>query len=79
MFFDDVEKEALKRVLWRMADFCGVRLVTLLRDGQSLSRADRSAEAEIWLERFAGPVGQEKLLEPLQVLLQQDLCQPAAH
>ncbi|MFM2175960.1 MAG: hypothetical protein RL015_58, partial [Verrucomicrobiota bacterium] len=25
VFLDDVEKEALRRVLWRMADFCGVR------------------------------------------------------
>lgn len=27
VFFDDVEKEALKRLMWRLADFCGVKLV----------------------------------------------------
>jgi hypothetical protein len=28
VFFDDVEKEALRRLLWKMSEFCGVRLVT---------------------------------------------------
>jgi len=28
IFFDEVEKEALRRVMWRMAAFCGVEIVT---------------------------------------------------
>jgi putative transposase len=28
VFWDDVEKEALRRLLWKMAEFSGVRLVT---------------------------------------------------
>ncbi|HRH94787.1 MAG TPA: hypothetical protein PLB55_02575, partial [Prosthecobacter sp.] len=26
IFFDDVEKEALRRVIWRMAEFCGIKV-----------------------------------------------------
>ena len=28
VFFDDVEKEALLRVIWRMAEFSGIKVVT---------------------------------------------------
>jgi len=28
VFWDDVEKEALRRLLWKVAEFSGVRLVT---------------------------------------------------
>jgi len=28
VFFDGVEKEALKRVMWRLAEFSGVKLIT---------------------------------------------------
>lgn len=68
VFFDDVEKEALKRVLWRMADFCGVRLVTYCVMGNHFHALVEVPKREIWLERFAGPAGEEKLLEHLQML-----------
>ncbi len=68
VFFDDVEKEALKRVLWRMADFCGVRLVTYSVMGNHFHALVEVPKREIWLERFAGPAGEEKLLDHLQVL-----------
>ena len=28
IFFDDTEKEALRRVIWRVAEFCGVSVLT---------------------------------------------------
>ena len=54
VFFDDVEKEALKRVLWRMADFCGVRLVTYCVMGNHFHALIEVPEREIWLEMSAG-------------------------
>ena len=28
IWFDDVEKEALRRIIWRMAEFSGIKIVT---------------------------------------------------
>jgi putative transposase len=68
VFFDDVEKEALKRVLWRLAEFSGVRLVTYCIMGNHFHALVEVPKKEIWLERFAGPEGEERLLAHLRVL-----------
>ncbi len=68
VFFDDVEKEALRRVLWRLADFSGVRLVTYCIMGNHFHVLVEVPKREIWLERFAGTDGEEKLLAHLRTL-----------
>jgi putative transposase len=68
VFFDDVEKEALKRVLWRLAEFSGVKLITYCIMGNHFHALVEVPKREIWLERFAGPEGEERLLAHLRVL-----------
>ena len=68
VFFDDVEKEALRRVLWRLADFSGVRLVTYCIMGNHFHALVEVPKREIWLERFSGAEGEEKLLAHLRTL-----------
>ncbi|MCX6856765.1 MAG: transposase [Verrucomicrobia bacterium] len=68
VFFDDVEKEALKRVMWRLAEFSGVKLVTYCIMGNHFHALVEVPKREIWLERFAGPEGEERLLAHLRVL-----------
>jgi len=68
VFLDDVEKEALRRVLWRMADFCGVRLVTYCIMGNHFHALVEVPKREIWLERFTGADGEERLLSHLRIL-----------
>jgi hypothetical protein len=68
VFFDDVEKEALRRVLWRLADFSGVRLVTYCIMGNHFHALVEVPKREIWLERYAGPTGEERLLAHMRVL-----------
>lgn len=68
VFLDDVEKEALRRVLWRMADFCGVRLVTYCIMGNHFHALVEVPKREIWLERFAGADGEERLFSHLRIL-----------
>jgi hypothetical protein len=68
VFFDEVEKEALKRVLWRLAEFSGVRLVTYCIMGNHFHALVEVPKREIWLERFAGPTGEERLLAHMRVL-----------
>jgi putative transposase len=66
--FDDVEKEALKRVLCRLAEFSGVRLVTYCIMKNHFHALVEVPKREIWLERFAGAEGETRLLDHLRVL-----------
>ncbi|MBB5037580.1 transposase [Prosthecobacter dejongeii] len=68
VFFDDVEKEALKRLMWRLADFSGVKLVTYCIMGNHFHVLVEVPRREVWLQRFAGPAGEEKLFEHLRLL-----------
>jgi hypothetical protein len=68
VFFDDVEKEALRRLLWKMAEFSGVRLITYCIMGNHFHALVEVPKREIWLERFSGEGGEEKLLTHLRTL-----------
>jgi putative transposase len=68
VFWDDVEKEALRRLLWKMAEFAGVRLVTYCIMGNHFHALVEIPKREIWLERFSGEGGEEKLFEHLRTL-----------
>jgi putative transposase len=68
VFFDDVEKEALKRVLWRLAEFSGVKLITYCIMGNHFHALVEVPKREMWLERFAGSEGEVRLLDHLRVL-----------
>ena len=71
IFFDDVEKEALRRVIWRMAEFCGVKVVTYCIMGNHFHLLAEMPHRETWLQRFEGPQGEAKLLEHLRILYSQ--------
>ncbi|SKA89323.1 hypothetical protein SAMN02745166_01569 [Prosthecobacter debontii] len=59
-------KGSLKRLLWRLANFSGVRLVTdCVMDNHFHALVD-VPRREVWLERFAGPAGEENLFEHLR-------------
>ncbi len=68
VFFDGVEKEALKRVMWRLAEFSGVKLITYCIMGNHFHALVEVPKREIWLERFAGPTGEARLLDHLRAL-----------
>ena len=71
VFFDEVEKEALRRVIWRMAEFCGVKVVTYCIMGNHFHLLAEMPHRETWLQRFEGPQGEAKLLEHLRILYSQ--------
>lgn len=66
--FDEVEKEALRRVIWRMAEFCGVKVVTYCIMGNHFHLLAEVPHRETWLQRFEGPEGETRLFEHLRVL-----------
>jgi REP element-mobilizing transposase RayT len=68
VFFDDVEKEALKRVMARLADFCGVKLLTYAVMGNHFHVLVEVPRQSAFVERFAGAEGEERLLSHLRIL-----------
>ncbi|HEY1051057.1 MAG TPA: transposase [Prosthecobacter sp.] len=65
---DDVEKEALRRVIWRMAEFCGVKVVTYCVMSNHFHLLAEVPHRDTWLQRFEGPEGEARLFEHLAVL-----------
>jgi putative transposase len=68
VFFDEVEKEALRRVMRRMALFCGVEIATYCVMGNHFHILLRVPQQARFLERFEGTEGEARLLEHLKVL-----------
>ena len=68
VFFDDVEKEALRRVIWRMAEFSGIKVVTYCLMSNHFHLLAEVPHRQTWLQRFDGPQGEEKLMEHLRSL-----------
>ncbi|MCB1227671.1 MAG: transposase [Verrucomicrobiales bacterium] len=68
VFFDDTEKEALRRLIWRVAEFCGVEVLTYCVMGNHFHLLVRVPHHEAYLERFDGPEGEKRLLSHLRVL-----------
>ncbi|WP_395745591.1 transposase [Prosthecobacter sp.] len=66
--FDDVEKEALRRVIWRMAEFSGVKVVTYCLMGNHFHLLAEVPHRQTWLQRFEGKDGEAKLFEHLSIL-----------
>jgi putative transposase len=68
VFFDDVEKEALRRLLWKMSEFSGLRLVTYCIMGNHFHALVEVPRKDIWIERFSGPQGELRLFDHLRTL-----------
>ncbi len=66
--FGDVEKEAFRRLMWRMARFSGVEILTYALMGNHFHILVKVPERAKFLERFEGEGGEERLLEHLSLL-----------
>ncbi|MFZ2278585.1 MAG: transposase, partial [Prosthecobacter sp.] len=64
----DIEKEALRRVIWRMAEFSGIKVLTYCLMGNHFHLLAEVPHRQTWLERFEGSNGEAKLLEHLGIL-----------
>lgn len=72
MVFGDVEKEAFRRLIWRLAEFSGVRVLTYAVMGNHFHLLVSVPNRESFLSQFAGPAGEEKLLDRLSRLYSAD-------
>ena len=68
IWFDDVEKEALRRVIWRMAEFSGIKIVTYCLMGNHFHLLAEVPHRQTWLQRFDGADGETKLFQHLSIL-----------
>ena len=68
MLFGEVEKEAFRRLMWRMAKFSGVEVLTYALMGNHFHLLVKVPERAKFLKRFEGEGGEERLLEHLSLL-----------
>jgi putative transposase len=68
MMFGDTEKEAFRRLTWRMARFSGVEVLTYALMGNHFHLLVKVPERAKFLKRFEGEGGEAKLLEHLSLL-----------
>ena len=66
--FGDTEKEALRRLMWRMARFSGLEIHTYAVMDNHFHILARVPSHDVFVARFAGADGEERLLEHLRLL-----------
>lgn len=66
--FGEVEKEAFRRLMWRMARFSGVEVLTYALMANHFHVLVKVPERARFLKRFEGEGGEERLLEHLSLL-----------
>ena len=75
IFFDDVEKEALAKLIGKMARFCGVEMLTYCVMGNHFHLLVRVADKASWMERFEGARGESALLAHLATFYSRSFMQ----
>ncbi|QQL45601.1 transposase [Sulfuriroseicoccus oceanibius] len=75
VFFDDVEKEALRKLIWKMARFSMVKVVTYAVMGNHFHVLAVVPDAEKTLEKFRQPGGEKLLLKHISCLYSLDAVQ----
>ena len=66
--FGDLEKEAFRKMMWRLAEFTGVEILTYALMDNHFHLLVKVPQREKWLRRFDGEDGEEKLLDHLSTL-----------
>jgi len=61
----DVEKEAFRRIMWRMATFSGVEVLTYVVMSNHFHVLVKVPDRKKWLRKFEGPSGEERLMTHL--------------
>ncbi|MBK8092482.1 MAG: hypothetical protein IPK32_11025 [Verrucomicrobiaceae bacterium] len=69
VLFDAVEKEALRRILWRLSEFSGVRVLTYCIMKNHFHVLAEVPDQKAWLQdHFEGADGEQKLMHHLRIL-----------
>ncbi len=57
---DEMEKEGLRKLLWKMCSFFGIELLTYCVMGNHFHALVHVPDPKVWLEQFEGPLGEER-------------------
>lgn len=63
--FGNLEKEAFRRMMWRMGEFSGVEILTYAVMDNHFHILAKVPCRQKWLQRFEGPTGERKLINHL--------------
>ena len=62
VFFDDVEREAMVKLIRKMSRFCGIEVLPYCVMGNHFHLLVRVPDRESWMAQFEGGGGEERLL-----------------
>ena len=71
-FMDDVEREGLRKLIWKMSAFMGLEVLTYCVMGNHFHALVEVPDRAAWLQRFEGAEGEEKLLRHLATFYSRD-------
>jgi putative transposase len=64
-FMDDIEREGLKKLIWKMATFMGIDVLTYCVMGNHFHALIKVPNRDLWLERFSGADGELRFFRHL--------------
>jgi putative transposase len=64
-FMDDIEREGLRKLIWKMAEFMGIDVLTYCVMGNHFHALIKVPNRELWLEQFSGADGELRLFKHL--------------
>ena len=71
-----LEKEAFRRMMWRVASFCGVDILTYVVMDNHFHILLHVPDKTVWLRQFDGENGHEKLLKHLSTIYSKAFIKP---
>jgi putative transposase len=71
-FMDDVEREGLRKLIWKMAEFMGIDVMTYCVMGNHFHALIKVPNRERWLEKFSGTDGEIRLFKHLSTFYSND-------
>ena len=72
LMLDEMEKEGLRKLIWKMCSFFGIELLTYCVMGNHFHALVHVPDPKVWLQQFDGPMGEERLIEHLRGFYSKD-------
>jgi putative transposase len=71
-FMDDIEREGLRKLIWKMSEFMGIQVLTYCVMGNHFHALIKVPNRDLWLEKFAGSGGETRFFKHLSTFYSAD-------